>query len=44
MNLYAIYTTDGTATLVAHSLRNAWEQAVQLFTEVVDITFVQHLT
>ena len=39
MKKYIAKTTDGDATVYANSLHEAWEQAVAIFTEVLDVNY-----
>lgn len=39
MKKYIAKTNDGDATIYANSLHEAWEQAVAIFTEVLDVNY-----
>ncbi len=43
MKEYRVYTNDGIATVYAESLNKAWEQAYNLFTDVLDVEFVAYV-
>mgnify|MGYP000417163759 CR=1 FL=1 len=43
MKQYRVYSNDGIATVYAESLNKAWEQAYNLFTDVLDVEFVSYV-
>ena len=38
-----VYSNDGIATVYAESLNKAWEEAYNVFTDVLDVEFVAYV-